>query len=170
MIAMGPAPRLSRLVAEGFGLGRLPYAPGTFGSAFALLLALGLVIAGGFFLVLAGFALFTAAGLWAIRHLPHRGRDDAPEIVIDEIAGQFLAVLPLSAILHHVDDSPLVLWPGWVMSFVLFRLVDIVKPWPISLLDRRSGAFWIMADDVAAGAIAGMGTLLTGWAYHAILG
>ena len=163
-------PLLPRLIAEGLGLGRLPHAPGTFASAVALLLALGLGIAGGFLLVTAGFGFFTAAGIWAIRKLPDQGRRDAPEIVIDEIAGQFLAVLPLSVVLHHSGTDPLVLWPGWITSFVLFRLLDILKPWPISLLDRRNGAFWIMADDLAAGALSGICTLLVGWAYHAILG
>ena len=159
-----------RWIAYGFGLGRLPRVPGTFGSAAALILALVLESLGGFALVAAGFAGSTALGFWSIRCLPDKGANDDPGIVIDEIAGQFLAVLPLSAVLLHLSADPLALWPGWTMAFVLFRLFDTLKPWPISALDRRRGAVWVMADDLAAGALAGLATVLAGWAYHAVLG
>ena len=161
---------LPRLISYGFGLGHLPIAPGTLGSLAALLFALALESLGGFPLVAAGFAGFTAAGLWSIRCLPDKGANDDPRIVIDEIAGQILAVLPLSAVLLHVTAGPLALWPGWATAFVLFRLFDVLKPWPVSVLDRRHGAAWVMADDLAAGALAGACTLLAGWAYHAVLG
>ena len=161
---------LPRWIAYGFGLGHLAVAPGTFGSFAALLFALALESLGGLPLVAAGFAGFTVVGLWSVRRLPDKGASDDPRIVIDEIAGQFLAVIPLSAVLLHVTAGPLALWPGWATAFVLFRLFDILKPWPVSMLDRRQGAFWVMADDLVAGALAGVGTLLAGWAYHAALG
>ena len=155
---------------QGFGLGLLPFAPGTFASAGALLLALALQFLGGFALVMTGFAVSAVAGFLAIHRLPDRGGSDSPDIVIDEVAGQFLAVLPLSAVLLHIDANPLSLWPWWALSFLFFRLLDTLKPWPISVLDRQRGAFWIMADDLAAGALAGAGMLLVGWAYHGMFG
>ena len=159
-----------RWIAYGFGLGHLPLAPGTFGSVAALILALALESLGGFPLVVAGFTASTIVGFWSIRCLPDKGANDDPRIVIDEIAGQFVAVLPLSAVILHMSADPFELWPGWAMAFVLFRLFDTMKPWPISALDRRRGAAWVMADDLAAGAVAGVVTLLAGWAYHAVLG
>ena len=77
------------------------------------------------------------------------GSGDPSECVIDEVAGQWIACA----------FAPLSLW-GFVLAFVLFRYFDIRKPWPISRLEKLNGGLGIMADDVAAGAIAGLIVLL----------
>lgn len=157
----------ARILATGFGIGRSPVAPGTAGSLAGLLLALALETAGGLPWVLAALPALTALGYWAIREeCGNRGPADPPEVVIDEVVGQLTATLPLSFVLHALDVPPLALWPGWLCAFLLFRLFDILKPWPISVLDRRQGPFWVLADDIAAGILAAAGVLLAGALYH----
>jgi phosphatidylglycerophosphatase A len=132
-------------IATLFGIGRVRTAPGTVASAVALLLAVAIVFAGGrVALVFAWFAV-NAAGAWASEHYAREtGRDDPSECVIDEVAGQWIACAfaPFSLV-------------GFLLAFALFRFFDIVKPWPISLLERLPGGIGIMADDLAAGLAAG---------------
>ncbi len=99
---------------------------------------------GGGWGIAAAAAVF-AAGLWAsARYLRHAGEEDPGPIVIDEAAGQLLA---LAAV-------PADVW-WYAAAFALFRALDIVKPWPVSAVERGfGGALGVMADDVAAGAIA----------------
>ena len=76
--------------------------------------------------------------------LPDGADRDRGEIVVDEVAGQLVALIPAML-------SPAL----WVAAFALFRLFDIWKPWPVRLLDRKAtGALGIMLDDVAAGLMA----------------
>ncbi|GAB4139203.1 MAG: phosphatidylglycerophosphatase A [Sphingomonadales bacterium] len=134
-----------------FGIGLLRPAPGSWGSLAALPVAYMLALAGGA-MALAGaaFALFFV-GLWASgRYGMMTARSDAPEVVIDEVVGQWLALLPVVA---WACANP---WL-WAAAFVLFRLFDIAKPWPIGWLDRElKGGLGVMADD----AVAGMATAL----------
>lgn len=125
----------------GFGTGLSPYAPGTMGSVAAVplvyfMLQLPLTFYLG--LTLIAFILgcwicqFTATAL---------ASNDPAEVVWDEIVGFMITMIAAPA--------------GWlwlVLGFVLFRLFDIVKPWPISMVERRcGGGFGIMIDDVLAG-------------------
>jgi phosphatidylglycerophosphatase A len=135
--------RLARLVASGFGTGFSPAAPGTAGSALALLLGWGLLLLPGAALSLAILAA-TLAGLWAIGAAREEEEDDPGWIVIDEVAGQWVALLGLAR------PSP----AGLLAAFALFRLLDIVKPGPVRWADRQPGAAGIMADDLIAGAFA----------------
>jgi phosphatidylglycerophosphatase A len=144
------------VLATWFGVGRLPGAPGTWGSLAALPLAWLLMAAGGALLLLAAAVLVFALGLWASdRYMKAVGVHDPGAIVIDEVAGQWLtlAVAPL---------DPL----AYLLGFVLFRIADVLKPWPASWLDRRvGGAFGVMIDDVAAAAYAGgVLAILVTWA------
>ena len=86
-------------------------------------------------------------GLWAImRYQNLHGKKDAPEIVIDEVLGMWVALLfvPFSI-------------EGWVVALALFRVFDIFKPWPISLVERKlKGALGVVADDLLAGLAAGV--------------
>jgi phosphatidylglycerophosphatase A len=86
--------------------------------------------------------LVSLLGLWAIRAARVEG--DPGWVVIDEIAGQFVALLGLT--------RPTIV--GLAAAFALFRLFDIVKPGPVGWADRQDGAAGIMADDLIAGAIA----------------
>jgi phosphatidylglycerophosphatase A len=149
-------------VATLFGIGRLP-APGTFASLAALPLAWLVHAANGIVaLVVATIALWVL-GYWAsFEYLEHSDqRDlDPPEVVIDEVAGQLIALWPLSWGLTVAGSDPWVWpWPGWVAGFLLFRFFDISKVWPVSLANRP-GAFMLMVDDVVAGLLAGAIMLL----------
>jgi phosphatidylglycerophosphatase A len=146
----------ARLIASGLGVGFAPRAPGTAGSLLGLAIG-GLLLARSRPLLAAGTVLAVAGGLWAIRAAtlqPWRGtkagaHDDPGWIVIDEVAGQMLALLAL--------PRPSWSGPGWVgllAAFALFRLFDITKPGPIGWADRQGGAAGIMADDILAGGAA----------------
>ncbi|MCC7319343.1 MAG: phosphatidylglycerophosphatase A [Rubellimicrobium sp.] len=154
------------------GLGHLRPAPGTWASAAATLAALGLAMAGLAPLVPVGAVLATALGLLAVPGaIAGQADSDPSEIVIDEVAGQWLALsftlLPLWA--RGVD--PLAAWPGLVVPFLLFRLFDIWKPGPIGRADRRGDALGLMGDDLWAGLFAGVGSVILAAIWHgAIIG
>ncbi|MBU0723517.1 MAG: phosphatidylglycerophosphatase A [Alphaproteobacteria bacterium] len=124
-----------------FWVGRIPFAPGTWGSLAALPFGWALMTYGGWLETLFAAALLFAIGCWSsAAYARGIGRKDPGSAVIDEVVGQWmvLAVLPLD------------IW-AYVMGFVLFRLFDVLKPWPVSVADRKlTGGFGIMADDVAA--------------------
>ncbi|MDX1424435.1 MAG: phosphatidylglycerophosphatase A [Kiloniellales bacterium] len=141
-----PLFRADALVATWFGVGLIRGAPGTWGSLAALPCAAGLTLLGGPWLLLATTGLLTLAGVWASgRYAAALASGDPGVVVVDEVAGQWLALVPL----------PLDIW-WYLAAFVLFRLFDVAKPWPIGWLDRKvSGGLGIMADDLAAGLAAG---------------
>ncbi len=144
---------LARAIATAGGIGRLRPAPGTWASAAALPAGWGLHGLGGFPLLAAATLAAALAGLWAVARLTAGEPDpDRPEIVIDEVAGQWLALWPLSAGLWHAGAAAwLFPWPGWVGAFLAFRLFDIWKPWIIGRADRRADALGVMLDDLLAG-------------------
>lgn len=161
--------RLSHLVATFFGIGHLRPAPGTWGSLAALPAAWGLHMLGGPVLLGLGIALAFGAGWWATQ-VETRGTEDKDpsEIVIDEVAGQWLALLPVSFGAAHAGVAIGALWPGWVTAFLAFRLFDIWKPGPIGWADRRGGPFGVMLDDMLAGLAAALCVMLGGWLAHGI--
>lgn len=163
---------LSRLVATVFGLGHLRPASGTWASAFAIAAGVAIDRFLGFpALVLATIAV-TLAGFWAC-HEALRGRpgEDPSEFVIDEVAGQWLALLvPAAAFWNRgLDDWALVAWPGWVGAFAFFRLFDIWKPWIIGRADRRGDAAGVMLDDLWAGVFAGIAVMVSAGVYHGLI-
>jgi phosphatidylglycerophosphatase A len=129
---------LARLVASFFGSGLLPRAPGTWGSLAALAMGAAL-LAGSHWLLAGGVVAATLAGFWAIPRAG--GQADPGWVVIDEVAGMWLTMLPLTA------PSPL----GLAVAFAVFRVLDIAKPGPIGAIDRWPGATGVMGDDLAAG-------------------
>ena len=140
----------STRLATFFGVGWIPFAPGTFASAIAVPLGAAIALAGWPTLTAAA-ALVTLAGIWACgAHATRAGLLDPSECVLDEVAGQWLALIP-AAILHTGFA-----WRPLAMAFFLFRLFDILKPWPIAALERLPGGFGIMMDDVGAGIVAGV--------------
>lgn len=127
-----------------FGIGHVPRAPGTAASAVAIVPAWGLLALGGWPLLLVATAMVTALGVWAAQHYANESeKDDPSEVVIDELAGQWLALVPAT-----LDPA------AFAIAFLAFRALDIAKPWPIWVLQRLPGGRGIMADDIAAGAIA----------------
>lgn len=148
---------MTRLITTLAGIGFLRPAPGTWGSLAALPLAWALHVLGGFGLVLAASVGVTALGWWTTRvEIADATDKDPSEIVIDEVAGQWVALWPVSLGATLTGSEFLDLWPGIVTAFLAFRLFDILKPGPVGWADRQEGAFGVMADDVIAGWLAGM--------------
>ncbi|NSX55231.1 phosphatidylglycerophosphatase A family protein [Parasulfitobacter algicola] len=163
---------MSRLIATFFFIGYLRPAPGTWGSAAAIPVAYLLHVLGGFpALALATVVVF-AAGWWATLQETHESDDHDPsQIVIDEVAGQWIALWPLSAGLWHAGADPWVFpYPGWIAAFVLFRLFDIWKPGPVGWADRQHGPLGVMLDDVIAGMLAAICVGLAAAVAHMGLG
>ena len=135
---------IATVLATFFGVGRFPIAPGTAASAVALPLAwLILWKLGVAALLVASIAAYLV-GVWSTGvYARTSGKDDPSECVIDEVAGQWLAcaVAPLSL-------------PGFAVAFVLFRVFDITKLWPVSLGEKLPGGWGIMTDDMIAGGLA----------------
>ena len=94
---------------------------------------------------------------------------DPSEIVIDEVIGQWIALLPLSFAAWNMGLNMLVMWPGWIAAFAFFRLFDIWKPGPVGWADRRGDALGVMLDDVIAGVFAAFGVLALAGLYHGLL-
>ncbi len=135
---------LVHLLAAGFGSGLSAKAPGTAGTVvgvavYLLLSELAVVPYIGVCVV-----LFTA-GVWICeRAADDLNEHDHPSIVYDEIVGYLITMIAIPA-----------QWPWILAGFTLFRVFDIIKPWPISVLDRRvKGGFGIMIDDLAAALLA----------------
>ena len=139
-------PRTAEQLSTLFGVGRSKYAPGTMGSIAALPFAwIVLGYAGPYVLFVLSLAA-AALGIWASDiYAKHSGKSDPSECVIDELAGQFLAcsLAPLSP-------------TGFALAFVLFRLFDIAKFWPISAAEDLPGGYGIVIDDMVAGLFAGV--------------
>ncbi len=140
----------ARTLATFFGVGLFPLVPGTAASAVAALaykLALH-GLAAPLYVLLVG-ALFLAGAAAASACAAELGSPDPGRVVVDEVCGQLVALAFLPS--------------GWVpvaVSFALFRVFDIIKPWPIRTLERLPGGWGIMADDVGAGlAAAALGRL-----------
>lgn len=138
-----------------FWVGRIPIAPGTWGSLAALPFGWIIMAEGGPAALLLAAAILFAVGCWSsAAYAEGIGRKDPGSAVIDEVVGQWmvLAVLPLDV------------W-AYGLGFALFRLFDVTKPWPVSVADRKlTGGFGIMADDVAAGLYAmAAAALLVHW-------
>lgn len=149
---------LARLLATGFGIGRIPQAPGTWGSLATIPLAWAAHAAGGFPMTVFLTLVLLAAGVWASAvYAAEIGRGDPPEVVIDEVVGMLIALWPLSLGLWLMDQpGDLYPWPGWVLGFLAFRFFDILKPPPIRRLERLPGGWGIMLDDVLAGVMAAL--------------
>ncbi|WP_224814868.1 phosphatidylglycerophosphatase A [Hasllibacter sp. MH4015] len=147
---------MTRLIATFGGVGLLRPAPGTWGSLAGLVLAFLLHMAGGFALLFIATLGVTALGYWAIAQEVGTSEDDPSEFVIDEVAGQWIALWPVSLGAQLTGSDILALYPGLIVAFVAFRAFDILKPGPVGWADRQHGAFGIMADDVIAGWLAAM--------------
>ncbi len=138
---------VTRTIASLAGVGHLRPAPGTWGSAVALIPAALLLLLAGPIAVAAGALVLAGLGWWAASvELAMTEEADPEWMVIDEAAGQWLAVAGL----------PTFGWLGLVLAFALFRLFDIVKPGPVGWADRLPGAVGVMLDDLVAGLFAAL--------------
>jgi phosphatidylglycerophosphatase A len=147
--------RAALWIATWFGCGLAPGAPGTVGSAAAILIAWMLVRFGGFAQAhLAVLALvFACVGVWASEHaIVAFGKKDPGQVVVDEVAGSWLALTGATVFNGY----------SFVGAFLLFRLFDIWKPFPVRQLERLPGGRGIMADDMMAGLYAALVLFLSG--------
>ncbi|MDA8163163.1 MAG: phosphatidylglycerophosphatase A [Desulfobacteraceae bacterium] len=142
----GALDRAALFFATGFGLGRMPFAPGTWGSLIAIPVYLGasrlpFPAPPLFLFLLIVFSIFTAE-----RAANLIGSGDPPEVVIDEVAGMALALAFAPARVYWIAPA-----------FFLFRAFDILKPFPVNYIDRNiHGGPGIVLDDLVAGAMAGL--------------
>jgi phosphatidylglycerophosphatase A len=132
---------LGVLIATSGGAGYFPFAPGTVGSAVGVVVYfLTRHLSASFQVSL--LVVISVIGTWASGVAArHFGREDPGYVVIDEVAGQLLTLLLLGAGLA-----------GTAIGFVVFRILDIIKPWPAGRFERLPGGIGIMADDLMAGA------------------
>lgn len=155
---------MKRLLTSCFGLGKLPWAPGTWGSLPPVVLyqALAYITAGGILplwfhpLVHVMLILF---GSWVcIQFAPAviaaTGKSDPRQVVADEVAGQALTMLAI------VLAGPVNICNTTVLGFALFRLFDVAKPWPIRKIEKLPAGWGILADDLAAALYAAALSLL----------
>ena len=160
---------MSRAIATVFGLGYLRPASGTWASAAAIVIGLLIDRYLGFpALVLATIAA-TGLGFWAVNQaLGDDKSADPSEFVIDEVAGQWLALLFSSAAFWARGWEGFLPYPAPLAAFVFFRLFDVWKPWIIGRADRMGGAKGVMLDDLIAGVFAGFATIIAAALYHIV--
>ncbi len=169
---------ITALLAFGFGSGLAPFAPGTAGSAVALVLAWllsacihpshGPSIAAAVGLLVSGLAIGAIGVPISTRAARVLAASDPGCIVIDEFAGQFLASSPVPLFRF---GSPTAVITAWIVSFLLFRLFDVWKPGPIRRIQDFPEGWGIVLDDLLAGLLAAGGTfaassVLTGGAWR----
>lgn len=146
-----PKERLAYWLVVWFGAGLLPLAPGTWGSLVALGMGVPLLKLCGPMGLAIAIIIVLITGIWASAlHQQISGNHDQGEVVIDEVAGQWIAMLPLGYFTVTQWEAL-----DLLLAFLLFRVFDIFKPWPIDIMDKRmKGGRGVMLDDVAAGLFA----------------
>lgn len=135
--------RLAAFIATGAGAGFFPKAPGTAGSVVGVLVYFLMDTAGvsAYFVHAILFLFF--AGILAAQRVETFWGHDSQRIVIDEVVGQMIALSSVGMARHS--------WVSVVAGFALFRVFDIVKPFPVRYLERLPGGVGVIADDVGAG-------------------
>ena len=147
--------RLRLILATGLGLGYAPLAPGTVGSLATLPLVYLVSRLAGPWALLAATLLVTVVGLWVCGVAETRfATKDPGAVVIDEVAGQMVSLLFLAPTL-----------PNLATAFVLFRLFDIWKPFPVRNAEKLPGASGIMTDDLLAGVYANLLVQALHWGF-----
>ena len=136
--------RAALLIATTLGVGYIPFAPGTFGSAAGLVLwwLLPASPVAHAIAIIAVFVVGAWSGSIAERHFH---RSDPGQVVIDEVLGMLITLFLVP-----------VGWPGAIAGFFLFRAADIVKPYPANRLERLHGGLGVMADDAMAAVYANL--------------
>ncbi len=161
---------MHKLIATFCYCGYLRPAPGTWGSLAGLIVAYPIMVYSGSVGLIIACGLAYALGLWATKEMTKGQADHDPsEIVIDEVAGIWLALLPVASGAEMMGVDYSALWPGWIAAFALFRLFDITKPWLVGWADRMDNATGVMLDDVIAGIFAAIGVMVLATLAHLVL-
>jgi Phosphatidylglycerophosphatase A and related proteins len=164
---MNPYAELIATIAK---VGYMKPASGTWGSAAAVPLFWALHESLGVPGVLIGTVIAFVAGLWATQKMTQaKGEEDPSEIVIDELVGMWIALIPVSIGSAMAGAPSTALWPAWPTAFLAFRLFDIWKPGPIGWADRRGDALGVMLDDVIAGVFAAIVVVIFAGVYHGLI-
>jgi phosphatidylglycerophosphatase A len=146
--------RLAVLLSTVLYVGYAPFAPGTFGSAAGLIVYAAIAWTGSPYTEVAAMLAIFGVGAWAgtIAEQYFGGVDPGP-IVIDEVLGMLvtLAFIPVG-------------WSGAITGFVLFRIFDVIKPFPAGRLERLHGGLGVMADDAMAAVYANLALRAARWA------
>ena len=150
--------KLNKLISTFFYVGFLRPAPGTWGSIAGIILAYILLISISFltFCLIVFFTILI--GFWSTKNYIKKNsvKSDPSEVVIDEVIGQWIAILPLGYVLKVDEFSNEGLWFVWLWAFVSFRFFDIVKLGLIGWADNLDGAWGVLLDDILAGIAAGL--------------
>jgi phosphatidylglycerophosphatase A len=148
-------------IAQGFGIGRIPFAPGTFGSLVGMLWFVLLLLTANIWVYMSGAVLGVGLSIWlcgaAERILRQK---DPPSVVLDEIVALPFCFLPWVAgawLRKHAVPPPETFftthtWLATVAIFTLFRVFDIAKPWPVGQSQRLPGGWGVTVDDLLAAA------------------
>ena len=151
-------PLLPVIIATGLGSGFWPWGPGTAGSILATIIWAAMSYWAGIHgMTLQSVTLFlvivsTILGTWATAQLQPYWGEDPSRVVIDEMAGVWI---PLSLLTPFTDNGvPKDAWWWALIALILFRFFDMVKPLGIKKIDRKQGAFYVMADDLLGGVYA----------------
>jgi phosphatidylglycerophosphatase A len=173
---------ISFLVATFFGLGKFPYMPGTLGSLVAfpiyiILLVISIVAKGGVasavswnmtsYMLFINVIIFFIGVITSENYSKDSGKEDPKEVIIDEIAGQLLTIIIIMTCFPYIGEDAVkgfeklhiakekIFYICFIGAFIMFRLFDIFKPWPINYIDKNvKGGFGIMADDICAALMA----------------
>jgi phosphatidylglycerophosphatase A len=150
--------RLGVFIATCAHVGYAPVAPGTFGSAVGLVVYYLVRRQASTAVELGAIALILVVGLWSATEAEHHfGGIDPGPVVIDEVIGMLITLA-----LHPVNVA------GAIVGFFVFRVLDVVKPWPARRLELLPGGFGVVLDDVMAGVygnllMGGLVRLLPSW-------
>ncbi|MCI0662050.1 MAG: phosphatidylglycerophosphatase A [Acidobacteria bacterium] len=150
-----PADQLALIIATGFGIGFIPFAPGTFGSILGLLIAYFLMSIFSHDVILLQNSIIIVSvilailGIWASSRAEKIfDQKDAGQIVLDEVCGQLISFLFIAPYIRRLGGE----WIWWgIAGFFLFRALDIIKPYPLKELEQIRGGLGVMLDDIIAG-------------------
>ena len=150
--------KLNKFISTFFYVGFLRPAPGTWGSIAGIVLAYILLITIGFFPFFIILIFTIIIGFWSTKNYIKNSssKSDPSEVVIDEVIGQWIAILPIGYMLEIDEFLRDGLWFVWLWAFVSFRFFDITKLGLIGWADNLGGALGVLLDDILAGIAAGL--------------
>ncbi len=150
--------KLNKFISTFFYVGFLRPAPGTWGSIAGIILAYNLLNTFGFFTFFIILLFTIITGFWSTKNYIKNSseKSDPSEVVIDEVIGQWIAILPIGYILEIDESLRDGLWFVWLWAFVSFRFFDIFKLGLIGWADNLDGAMGVLLDDILAGVAAGL--------------
>ncbi len=158
--------KFAAAIGTGFGVGLIPFAPGTMGALLALLLWMVVAVCvSAFWLFITTFFLiivFTITGIWAGDILEHYWGRDPSQVVVDEMVGVWIPLIAVCPVVYHGMVIRIDVWLA-LGAFVLFRVFDIFKPFGIRYAERWPGGLGIMLDDILAGVYSLIIILIVQW-------